>query len=127
MSFDFESRGVRSSSEPEFRAWRKRVLRRSRILCAVGTPVGFALGLPIVWGLGIAGIVLSTAKLHDMKRREGLERHIRDLESRAARADSPPANNESLRREFSRLERREDDLDRELEELKQRMRDEAKD
>ena len=49
--------------EPEFRAYRKRVLTGTLILCIVGWAVGIALKMPAVWGLSIAGIVIAVLKL----------------------------------------------------------------
>lgn len=52
--------------EPEFRAYRKRVLIGTLILCIIGLPVGLAMSLPYVWGLSIAGIVIAGFKLRSV-------------------------------------------------------------
>jgi hypothetical protein len=49
--------------EPEFRAYRKRVLIGTLFLCLIGLLVGIAMKLPAVWGLSIAGIVIAGFKL----------------------------------------------------------------
>ena len=56
-----------TTSEPEFRAFRKRLLTGGRIICIVGLPIGIALGLPYVWGLSIVGIAVTSIKLAIMK------------------------------------------------------------
>ena len=53
--------------ESEFQAFRKRVLTASLVVCVLGLPIGLALGLPYVWLLSIAGIVVSALKLKRME------------------------------------------------------------
>ena len=50
-------------SEPLFRAFRRRVLTRSLLLCIVGITIGIALKLPVVWGLALAGVAVAGIKL----------------------------------------------------------------
>lgn len=56
-----------SPAEPEFKAFRQRILTGSLVLCIVGLPVGLALRLPYVWLLSIAGIIVAAIKLSRMK------------------------------------------------------------
>lgn len=58
-------------SEPEFRAFRKRLLTGSLILCIIGVPAGLALKLPYVWVLAIVGIVVASVKLFMMNKSVG--------------------------------------------------------
>ncbi|HNU50196.1 MAG TPA: zinc ribbon domain-containing protein [Verrucomicrobiota bacterium] len=55
------------TAEPQFEAFRKRVLTGGLILCLIGLPVGILLRLPYVWGLAILGIIVATAKLAAMR------------------------------------------------------------
>ena len=55
------------NNEPEFRAFRKRMLIYSLVVSCIGLPIGIALNLPYVWILSIAGIILSSLKLSKMK------------------------------------------------------------
>ncbi len=50
-------------AEPQFEAYRKRRLTGGLIICLIGLPIGFALRLPVVWGLAILGIVIAGLKL----------------------------------------------------------------
>jgi len=59
---------TQSSSEPEFRAFRKRLLTVGLILCIIGLPVGVLLKLPYVWVLAIVGIIVASVKLATMKQ-----------------------------------------------------------
>ena len=52
-----------NSSEPQFEAFRKRVLIGSLVMCIVTFPIGIALNIPYVWGLCIAGIIVAGVKL----------------------------------------------------------------
>ena len=56
------------NAEPQFRAFRLRILTGALVICAIGLPVGIALRLPYVWILSIVGLVVGTVKL---KRIEG--------------------------------------------------------
>jgi hypothetical protein len=56
------------SAEPKFDAYHQRVLIGSLILCIIGLPIGFALNLPSVWGLALAGILIAGVKLFLIKR-----------------------------------------------------------
>ncbi|MBN2128717.1 MAG: hypothetical protein JW741_04445 [Sedimentisphaerales bacterium] len=55
------------NDEPQFRAFRRRVLTGGLVICAIGLPAGIVLHLPIVWILSIAGIVVAPIKLSRMK------------------------------------------------------------
>ena len=55
------------SNEPEFRAFRKRVLTGCMIIGLLGLPIGFALNLPYVWIMCILGLVGSSIKLSRIK------------------------------------------------------------
>ncbi len=50
-------------AEPEFQAFRRRTLTGGLLLCLIGLPIGVVLGLPVVWGLAIAGIIIGGIKL----------------------------------------------------------------
>ena len=52
-----------TGTEPEFRAFRKRLLTAGLIICIAGLPIGVALKMPYVWGLSIVGIVGVSIKL----------------------------------------------------------------
>ncbi|MBN1975319.1 MAG: hypothetical protein JW787_16895 [Sedimentisphaerales bacterium] len=51
------------SNEPEFKAFRKRVLTGSMIICAFGLPIGVVLNLPYVWIMSILGLIIGGIKL----------------------------------------------------------------
>jgi hypothetical protein len=55
---------VKSTAEPEFQAFRKRILVGSFIICILGVIFGFVLKIPLVWGLGIFGIIVIPIKFH---------------------------------------------------------------
>ncbi len=55
---------VESPAEPQFQAFRKRILIGSLIICILGVPIGLMLDLPLVWGLGILGIIVIPIKFH---------------------------------------------------------------
>lgn len=62
-------KGVSNMSEAcpgktEFRAFRKRVFITGMIICVIAVPVGFALEIPLVWGLGIFGIIAISIKMY---------------------------------------------------------------
>jgi len=54
--------------EPEFRAFRKRILIASCVISAIGIPAGLLLKLPYVAILGIIGLIVAPLKLHRMRR-----------------------------------------------------------
>jgi hypothetical protein len=58
------------SDEPQFEAFRKRILTGSLVLCIAAIPIGLALHLPYVWILGIAGIVVAGWKLSKIRAEE---------------------------------------------------------
>jgi hypothetical protein len=51
------------SDEPQFEAYRKRVLKGCIVVCAVSVPIGLIVHMPYVWILGIVGIVGAAWKL----------------------------------------------------------------
>ena len=55
------------NDEPQFRAFRQRVLTGALVICVIGLPAGLVLHLPIVWILSIAGIFVAPIKLSRMK------------------------------------------------------------
>ncbi len=57
-------------AEPQFVAFRKRLLTGGLIICIIGLPIGILLRIPYVWGLAILGIIVAGAKLAAMKRAE---------------------------------------------------------
>jgi hypothetical protein len=54
-------------AEPQFEAFRIRLLTGSLVLCAVGLSIGLILELPYVWGLGIFGMIFIPIKLSRIK------------------------------------------------------------
>ncbi len=55
------------SNEPEFMAYRKRLLTGGLIICIFGLWIGLFLKLPYVWILSLAGIIICIIKLKRMK------------------------------------------------------------
>ena len=62
------NRSTEAPREPEFRAFRKRVLIGGMIICWIGLPAGFILDLPLVWGLSIVGLVVAGIKMRLLNR-----------------------------------------------------------
>jgi hypothetical protein len=58
------------SDEPQFEAYRRRVLTGSLVGCIAAVPIGLVLHLPYVWILGIVGIVVAGWKLSKIRKRE---------------------------------------------------------
>jgi len=54
--------GNKSPTEPQFEAFRKRILVGGFVICIIGIVLGFILKLPLVWGLGIIGIIIIPLK-----------------------------------------------------------------
>jgi hypothetical protein len=54
--------------EPQFEAYRKRVLTGSFVICLLGLPSGILLQLPAVWGLAIAGGIIAGLRLAALRR-----------------------------------------------------------
>jgi hypothetical protein len=54
------------NAEPQFQAFRQRVLTGGSLICVIGLPAGLVLHLPIVWILSIVGIVVAPIKLSRM-------------------------------------------------------------
>jgi hypothetical protein len=61
---------VESPAEPQFQAFRKCILIGSLIICILGIPFGLILELPLVWGLGILGIIVVPIKFHLINKRQ---------------------------------------------------------
>jgi len=49
-------------AEPQFQAFRKRILVGGFIICLLGVIFGLILDLPLVWGLGFLGIIVIPLK-----------------------------------------------------------------
>lgn len=49
-------------AEPQFQAFRKRILVGGFVICIMGIIFGLILKLPLVWGLGILGIIVIPLK-----------------------------------------------------------------
>ncbi|MBN2271416.1 MAG: hypothetical protein JXN61_12425 [Sedimentisphaerales bacterium] len=52
-----------AAAEPQFEAFRVRLLTGGLALCAMGLPIGLALRLPYVWVLAILGMIVAPVKL----------------------------------------------------------------
>ena len=61
---------VESPAEPQFQAFRKRILAGSLVICILGVVFGLILKLPFVWGLGILGIIIVPIKFHLINKRQ---------------------------------------------------------
>jgi hypothetical protein len=53
---------VKPPAEPQFQAFRKRILVGGLIICILGVIFGVILDLPLVWGLGFLGIIIIPLK-----------------------------------------------------------------
>ncbi len=53
--------------EPQFEAYRRRLLTGCLIVCIIGLPIGMVLRLPLVCALGILGIIVAAIKLAGMR------------------------------------------------------------
>jgi uncharacterized membrane protein len=49
-------------TEPQFQAFRKRILVGGFVICIMGIVFGLILKIPLVWGLGILGIIVIPLK-----------------------------------------------------------------
>jgi len=49
-------------AEPQFQAFRKRILVGGFIICILGVIFGLILDVPLVWGLGFLGIIVIPLK-----------------------------------------------------------------
>ena len=61
---------VESPAEPQFQAFRKRILVGGFIICILGVILGLILNLPLVWGLGILGIIVAPIKFHLINKKQ---------------------------------------------------------
>ena len=57
-------------AEPQFQAFRKRILVGGLVICILGIVFGLILKLPLVWGLGILGIIVVPIKFHLINKRQ---------------------------------------------------------
>jgi accessory gene regulator protein AgrB len=57
-------------AEPQFQAFRKRIMVGGFVICILGIVVGLILKLPLVWGLGILGIIVVPIKYHLISKRQ---------------------------------------------------------
>ncbi len=57
-------------AEPQFQAFRKRIMVGGLIMSIVGIVFGLILNLPLVWGLGILGIIVVPIKFHLINKRQ---------------------------------------------------------
>ena len=57
-----------ATPESQFRALRRRLLIQGLIVSVIGVALGIAVNTPVVWGLGILGIVVTCVKLIGQKR-----------------------------------------------------------
>ncbi len=53
--------------EPQFEAYRKRVLIGSFFICVCAVPIGILLNRPAVWILGLLGLIVASIKLSLLK------------------------------------------------------------
>ena len=66
---------VKPPAEPEFQAFRKRIRVGGFIICILGIFFGLLLKLPLVWGLGLLGIIVIPIKAHLINIRRQRERN----------------------------------------------------
>jgi hypothetical protein len=66
---------VKTPDEPQFEAFRKRILVGGFIICISGVIFGLILDLPLVWGLGFLGIIIIPLK---SRLNNKLRRHKKD-------------------------------------------------
>lgn len=66
---------VELPAEPQFEAFRKRILFGSLIICILGVLFGLILNLPFVWGLGIFGMIAIPIKFHLVNKRQQHKRN----------------------------------------------------
>jgi len=66
---------VESPAEPQFQAFRKRILLGGFVMCILGVVFGLILDLPFVWGLGILGIIVVPIKFHLINKRQQHKRN----------------------------------------------------
>jgi len=57
-------------AEPQLQAFRKRIMVGGLIMSIVGIVFGLILNLPLVWGLGILGIIVVPIKFHLINKRQ---------------------------------------------------------
>lgn len=62
-------------AEPQFQAFRKRILVGGLIICIMGVIFGLVLELPLVWGLGILGIIIAPIKYRLINKRQPFRRN----------------------------------------------------
>ena len=57
-------------AEPQFQAFRKRILIGSLVICILGGVIGLILKLPLVCGLSLLGIIVISIKFHLINKRQ---------------------------------------------------------
>jgi hypothetical protein len=57
-------------AEPQFQAFRKRIMVGGFVICTLGIVFGLILNLPLVWGLGILGIIVVPIKYYLISKRQ---------------------------------------------------------
>jgi len=57
-------------AEPQFQAFRKRILISSLVICILGGVIGLILQLPFVCGLSLLGIIAVSIKFHLINKRQ---------------------------------------------------------
>jgi hypothetical protein len=64
------SSDMKSPAEPQFQAFRKRIMVGGLVISVLGVVFGLILNLPLVWGLGILGIIVVPIKFHLINKRQ---------------------------------------------------------
>jgi len=57
-------------TEPQFQAFRKRILDGGLVICILGGVIGLILKLPLVCGFGLLGIIVVSIKFHLINKRQ---------------------------------------------------------
>lgn len=65
---------VKPPAEPQFQAFRKRILIGGFAICILGVIFGLILNLPLVWALGILGIIVIPIKAYLVDKRQQCRR-----------------------------------------------------
>lgn len=66
---------VESPAEPQFQAFRKRIMVGGFIICILGGIIGLILKLPFVCGLSVLGIIVISIKFHLINKKQYHKRH----------------------------------------------------
>jgi hypothetical protein len=65
-----ESASPQCSADTHRETLRRRMLTYGFVASIIGLPIGILLGMPVVWGLSIAGIVVRGIQLWLLRRRD---------------------------------------------------------